>query len=578
MRRRSNDIVRFLLITAIILCCVQLTSFVFFKIDLTSEKRHSLTPATIEMLQGLEEKVFVRCYLHGDFPASFKRLEKNILERLEEFRDYSGGLVTYEFIDPYASPDKKTQSDMEQTLYEEGLRFTRLSIDAKGGREYQTIWPGAILEYKGKQIPVQFFKSELSQPSEWMVNSSVNALEFELASNLRKLTRSDKPAVAFLQGHGEPSEIELADFASGLDESYDVDFVTLNGKLNVLTDKLEGMERRVNKFAAVVVVKPDSVFSLKDRIILDQFIMNGGRVLWLIDPLLTDLDSLRTQQQTMATSNEMKLYEMLYEYGCRINRAMVLDAQCAMIALDAGPMGNQRNVQMFDWYYSPLLMAGDSAHPIVANLDPVFTEFASSLDTVGENPDITRIPLYLSSPNSREIKAPVRVNSAVVNLRPDYFAGGQRHIMALLMEGVFPSAMKELTPDTLKKSPEFGYLPQSDETAMIVVADGDIARNKVSDSQEGPVPVPLGFDRYAGRVIYDNKEFLLNCMNYLLDDKSIISVRSRTIALRKLDTARIEAERGLWQLLNMAAPLVLVVLTGLGLIWWRKKKYAAARP
>ncbi|MBL7942688.1 MAG: gliding motility-associated ABC transporter substrate-binding protein GldG, partial [Flavobacteriales bacterium] len=512
-----------------------------------------------------------------DFPASFKRLEQNIRERLEEFRDYSDGMVEYEFIDPYASADEKTQSDMEQTLYEEGLRFTRLSIDAKGGREYQTIWPGAIIEYKGKQIPVQFFKSELSQPSEWMVNSSVNALEYELASNLRKLTRDKKPAIAFLQGHGELAEIELADLASGLDESYDVDFVTLDGQLNILTDRLEGMEGRVNKFDALVIAKPDSVFSHKDRIIIDQFVMNGGRVLWMIDPLLTDLDSLRTAQQTMAVSNEMKLYEMLYEYGCRLNRSMILDAQCALIALDAGPMGNQRNVQMFDWYYSPLLMAGDTAHPIVANLDPVFTEFVSSLDTVGENPDIEKTSLFYSSVNSKEFKAPVRVNSAVVNLRPDYFEGGERHIMALLMEGIFPSAMAELMPDTLKKDPAFAYRASSEETAMIVIADGDVARNKVQDSKDGPVPVPLGFDRYAGRVIYDNKEFLLNCMNYLLDDKSIISVRSRTIELRKLDGARIEEERGWWQMVNTVFPLLIVALSGAVLLWWRKRKYSAAK-
>jgi len=576
-QNKRNDITRFLLSTAIVLVLAFLLSFVFFKIDLTSENRHSLTDATIEMLDSLDEKVFVRCYLHGEFPASFKRLEQNVSERLSEFRDYSHGQVEYEFIDPYASGDEKTIAEMEEALYEQGLRFTRLSYSDAGAKEFKTIWPAAIIEYKGKQIPVQFFKSELSQPSEMMVNSSVNALEFELASNLRKLTRNEKPAIAFLQGHGELADIEVADFASGLEESYAIDFVTLDGRLNVLTDKMEGMAKRVNKFDAIVIAKPDSVFSLKDRVIIDQFVMNGGRVLWLIDPLLTDLDSLRTNQETMATSNEMKLYEMLYEYGCRLNRNMIIDRQCALIGMDAGPMGNQRNMQYFDWYYSPLLMAGENAHPIVANLDPILTEFTSSIDTVGENATVRKFPLLSSSEFSKELRTPVRVNSAIVSMGADYFPEATPHIIALLMEGEFNSAVSQLLPDSLKRSAEFAYREKSSNTAMIVISDGDVVRNKTTEGPQGWQPIPLGYDRYAKRVIYDNREFLLNCMNYLLDDKALISVRSRTIELRKLNGAKILADGASWKILNMVLPLVLVLGFGIFLLWWRKKRWAMVR-
>jgi len=575
MNQKRNDLIRLFLNLGIVLFASYLLSTFFVKIDLTEEKRHTLTRATRDMLRSMDDKVFVRCYLHGDFPAGFKRLEQSIRERLQEFRDYSNGAIDFEFINIYESGDKRTIAENEEALFEKGLRFTRLTVESNGTVSSRLIWPAAILEFGGKEYPIQFYKSDMPEPSDEMVNSSVNNLEYELASNFRKILRRDKPSVAVLEGHGELGDIYMADFLLSLEETYDIDFVKLGGRINAVSDMLPNTTQRTNRFDAMIVAKPDSLFSFHDRVVLDQFIMNGGKVLWLVDPVLTDLDSLRTRQQTMAVSNEMGLYEMLFQYGARINRNLVIDFQAAPIAFDAGPQGNQRQMQLFSWYYAPLVFPPENPHPIVANLDPIRFEFASSIDTVNQSPDIRKIPLLFSSALSKELKAPVRVNTAIVELGQNYFTQNPTpgRIMALLMEGEFPAAIQEGLTSDFRKDPNVAWRERSVPTKMIVIADGDVVRNQVIQTPNGPVPQALGYDRYAKRVVYDNKEFLLNCMNYLLDDQALISVRSRTIKLRKLDTARVNTYRSAIRIQTVVLPLVVVMAVGVVQFVVRRRKW-----
>jgi ABC-2 type transport system permease protein len=577
MKTGRNEIIRLLLSLGIVLAVGYVLSFVFFKVDLTEEKRHTLTDPTKEMLENLEDKVMVRCYLHGEFPAGFKRLEQSIKEQLDEFNDYSSGQIDYEFIDPYESGDKKTIAKNEEALYEKGLRFTRISIDENGTQSYKMIWPGAIIEYRGQEVPVQFFKSDMPEQTDAMINSSVNNLEYELASNLRRALKSEKQAVAILQGEGELKDIEMGDFLTTLNESYPIEFVKINEKVNAFSDKLEGMARRINRYAALLIAKPDSAFSERNLTLIDQYIMNGGKVLWLVDPVVTDLDSLAKQQQTMAVSNDLGIFPMLFTYGARLNRTLILDYQCAPIALDAGPKGNQRELKMFPWYYAPLMFAGESPHPITANLDPIKLDFASSIDTVNSTTAIKKFPLLVSSKLTKEMKAPIRVNPGIVDFGQDYFKSGNQsnRITALLMEGVFPSAFVENLTDVIKNDPDFAYQPKSVPTKMIVVADGDVVRNKVVPTKDGTwMPQALGYDMYAKQVIYDNKEFLMNCMNYLMDDQALISVRSRSIKLRKLNTELVNDSKNRIKFDNTVYPLLLIVALGIAQYFIRKKKWA----
>lgn len=571
---RSSDLTRLFLSLAILAMAGLFSSLAYVRLDLTSEKRHSLTTSSKNVLDSLDDQVLVKCYFTGEFPARYKRLEKSIREKLDEFTERSDGMLAYEFIDPYENTDEETAAEIEKNLYEQGLRFTRIAYEGEGVKNFRNIWPAAVMAYKGREIAVQFLKSDNPEMPDEMINGSINTIEYELLSKLRILMRREKPRVAFLEGHGELSEIETRSFADALRDFYQVSRVRLDEKVNALCEKVPGVKYRVPKFEALVIAKPDSAFSDKDKLIVDQYIMNGGKVMWLVDPIITDLDSLRRQQQTIGVSNENKLYDFLFHYGARLNRNIVIDRSCALIAFDTGPMGNQRNMQFFNWYFSPLSMPADSAHPIVNNLDPILFEFTSSIDTVGSDPNIQKTVLLSSSYYSREFKAPVRINSGIVNIDPNFREYNLPfQPLAVLLEGPFHSGFDgRLTAEALNDT-DLGYRSGGEENKMIVIADGDVIRNKVVDNNGEPFVLELGYDRYAGRVIYDNKEFLLNAMNYLLDDAALISVRSRTIELRKLDAERIVFERSRWQSLNMILPLMIVAFLGAMQWWLRKRKF-----
>jgi len=412
---RRSDIFRLILsISAVLLIAFLLSNF-FFKIDLTAEKRHSLTPSTEEMLEGLNDNIFIRCYLHGDFPSGFKRLEQSIKERLDEFRDYSDGKIGYEFIDPYESGNQKQINEVFATLDEKGLKFSNITFNQDGAQSSKLIWPAAIVHYKGREYAIQFLKSDMPSPTESMINNSVNNLEYELANSLRKITRERKPAIAVLTGHKEIDALHMADFVYGLRENYAVEAVRIDSQITAFSYKLAGTTVRQNRYDGLIIAKPDSAINDKDRFVIDQFIMNGGKVLWMLDALKINMDSLRTSDMVMAASNENGLYEMLFEYGVRLNRSLVIDFQGAPIILDNGPMGTQRSYTERTNYYAPLMLSPNplmlspnNPHPITSNLDPIKLEFAGSLDTVNQNPDIVKIPLLYSSELSKELRAPAK--------------------------------------------------------------------------------------------------------------------------------------------------------------------------
>jgi len=575
---RRSDIFRLILsISAVLLIAFLLSNF-FFKIDLTAEKRHSLTPSTEEMLEGLNDNIFIRCYLHGDFPSGFKRLEQSIKERLDEFRDYSDGKIGYEFIDPYESGNQKQINEVFATLDEKGLKFSNITFNQDGAQSSKLIWPAAIVHYKGREYAIQFLKSDMPSPTESMINNSVNNLEYELANSLRKITRERKPAIAVLTGHKEIDALHMADFVYGLRENYAVEAVRIDSQITAFSDKLAGTTVRQNRYDGLIIAKPDSAINDKDRFVIDQFIMNGGKVLWMLDALKINMDSLRTSDMVMAASNENGLYEMLFEYGVRLNRSLVIDFQGAPIILDNGPMGTQRSYTERTNYYAPLMLSPNNPHPITSNLDPIKLEFAGSLDTVNQNPDIVKIPLLYSSELSKELRAPVRVNLELLRFNQEYFrTGNQPHrMMGIIMEGKFPSAFKDHVPVQIRQDADIAYQEKSRPTKMIVISDGDVPYNMVDFRGEKPRPYALGYDPQFKRVIYDNKEFLMNCMNYLMDDQALISVRSRTIELRQLDAAIIQSDRKAIQTANTALPLLVIAVFGFIQFIIRKRTWAKA--
>jgi len=573
--KRFSELLRVILLLILVIVISSLLGLRGVKFDLTAEKRHSLTAATIAMLDTLPDDMYVRCYLHGEFPAGYKHLEQSIRERLQEFRDYSHERIDYEFIDPYESGDNKTIKEVFKALDEKGLKFSNISFEEDGAQATKLIWPCAIIEYHGKEYPIQFLKSDAPAMSDEMIAASVNHLEYELSNSIRKITRTEKPAVALLSGHRELDPLHLADFIYGMRENYDVELVRIDSQLNALSEKIAGLPDRRNLYSAMIIAGPDSMFSDRDRFIIDQFIMNGGKVLWMLDALKINMDSLRRAESVMAASNENGLYEMLFEYGVRLNRSLVIDYQSAPIILDHGPMGNQRNYVDRNNYYAPLFLSNTQKHPITANLDPLKMEFAGSLDSVNQNPEVLKIPLLRSSKLSKELRAPVRVDLGLLEMSQDYFASNNQpeRVMAMILEGKFPSAFKDQTPLQIKQNESIAFKEKSKATRMIVIADGDMAYNDVDFRGNRPMPLALGYDPQFRRVLYDNKEFLLNCMNYLMDDQALITVRSRAIELRKLNMAWVKKDHTQIVLMNAVFPVLMVTGFGILRIQLRKRKW-----
>ncbi|MFM7619540.1 MAG: Gldg family protein, partial [Bacteroidota bacterium] len=300
MKKRSSDLLQFGLSIGIFIALALISSAFYFKWDITAEKRNSLSNSTQELLESLEEPVYVRVYLHGEYPADYKRLEQSVEERLAEFSSVSNGLIEYEFIDPYEEADEKKRQEIFAALDEKGLKFSNITYEKDGQEINKIIWPGAIVEYQGEEFPIQFMRSEMPMSSPEMINFSVNNLEYELASSFRRIFRKEKPRIAVLEGHKEIERMHMADLLYSLKDNYDIRPVTIDAKLNALSDKLSEMQFRSNIYDLLIVAGTDTVVPDKDRFIIDQFVMNGGKVLWMLDGLTMDLDSLKKGGMALA--------------------------------------------------------------------------------------------------------------------------------------------------------------------------------------------------------------------------------------------------------------------------------------
>lgn len=559
-RNKKRDLVALGLVIALVVMFNYVGSFVFHRFDLTTEKRYTLSDATKELLKNLDDVVFVKVYLEGDFPAGFKRLRDETKEMLDEFRAYSDNNIEYEFINPTENVDKKQQNEVYKQLYKKGLEPTNLEVKEESGTTQQILFPGAIVSYRGHELPWQLLKTQMGRSSEAQLNNSIQSLEYEFASCIRNLSVNVRPRVAFIEGHDELDTLAVQDIADALNEFYVVKRVSINAQLNALKN-----------FDAIIIAKPDSSFTDKDKFIIDQFIMKGGKSLWLIDPLYTSPDSLRKNGGTLAVSYNLRLEDLLFKYGVRINPDMVVDMQSSAIPVNVAMRGQPANIQMKPWIFSPLIMATVN-HPIVKNLDVIKVDFAGSIDTVASK-GIQKSILLQTSRYSKSILAPVRVDLRMVNMPQDekQFNNPYRNI-AVLLEGKFESLYKNHLDPKIAKDTAIGFVENGVNSKMIVIADGDIIRNDIDYRSQKKLP--LGYDKYTNQT-YGNKNFILNCVNYLCDDSGLIGVRARELSLRLLDKKKLKNERVKWQLINTALPLFLLVVFGIIYNVRRKRKYTS---
>lgn len=557
--RKKKDITMLVMLLAILLLVNFVCSFYFKRFDLTSEKRYTLSPSTINMLKKLDDVVYLKVYLQGDINPSFARLKNETREILDEFRAYSNGLIEYEFVNLSDNPNKDEVGKIEQQLYDKGIVPEQVVEKTKEKTSQVLLWPGAIVSHKGKEGVWQIFKRQVGIPPEQCINNSVQELEYSLTNSIRKLQLIKKPEVVFLEGHGELDTIQTADLMKSLSEYYTVYRSPLNHNLKAL----QGTD-------AIVIAQPDSAFDEKDKFIIDQFIMRGGKALWLIDPVYTNMDTFRLKGFTLGFKNELNLEDMLFKYGCRLNPVLVQDLQCATIPINVGFKKGQPNFQMFPWLYNPLVLPSIN-HPIVKNLDLIKFEFAGTIDTVTAY-DVKKTILLQTSKYTKTQPTPARVALAMVNFQPkeDQFRNSYQNV-ACLLEGKFESVYKNRLTRTIMNDSAIAFQDKSKPTKMIVVSDGDIAKN---DYQRTTGMIyPLGYDIYMKQT-FANKTFLLNCMNYLLDDEGLLQLRSREVKLRLLDKKKINLQGNQWKMINLAYPLGIIVLLGLTQFYIRKKRYS----
>ena len=572
---KKNQIVAFLVTVAIVVLVNVIGSYVFTRFDLTSEKRYTLSPTTKDILNNLDDYVYFKVYLEGDFPAGFKKLRRETKEMLDEFRAYSK-YIDYEFINPSESEDPDERNATYTLLYQSGLNPTNVvDKNSDGSTKQMIIWPGALVSYRNDtEIAIDLLENQIGQSSEEALNASMQNLEFRLIDAVKKVTRFKKPNIAFIEGHGELEPMDVYDITKSLSQHYNVGRLEIDGRIDALMHRTQDTTRDVSAFTsfdAIIIAKPTQPFSEKDKFLIDQYIMHGGKVLWLVEPVYATMDSLQSQESTIGIEQDLNLDDMLFKYGVRLNRDLLLDLTCAALPVRTGQMAGQAQLEFFRWYYFPLLQAA-SDHPMVRNMNAIRADFVSSMDATTSANGINQIPLLKTSDYTKVSGAPVFISLAMLRQTPDrrMFNSKGKNV-ACLLKGSFPSLYANRIPQELIDSEELKYMDQSEPTAMIVIADGDIIRNQIDIKRK--MPLALGFDQYTGNT-YANKEFIENCISYLVDGEGLIDIRSRELKIRLLDTTKIAQERTKWQLINTVTPIASIIALGFVMAYFRKRKYS----
>ena len=577
---KRNEITSLITILIIIVLINIIGSFVYTRFDLTSEKRYTISNTSKEILKNLDDYVFFRVYLEGEFPAGFKKLRKETKEMLDEFRAYSK-FIDYEFINPSESNDPVERQETYKILYQSGLNYYTETVQTNTGLQQIMIWPGIILSYREKELPIDLLSGQSGQSQETVLNNSAQDLEYKLISAIKEISTKNNSTVAFIDGHGELSDLEVYDIANTISNKYFIKRATLNEQINSLMKRDFDLDSNIvikPSYDAIIIAKPTIPFSEKDKFIIDQYIMYGGKVMWLLDPVSASMDSLQSAESTMGLAQNLNLDDQLFKYGLRLNKNLLLSYPCAQIGLVTGQGDNMQSI-LLPWYYFPLLSPA-SEHPIVRNLEAVKADFVSSLEPTTSAPEIQKIPLLKTSDYTKVSSAPVYISLDILNQRPSASMFPQKGITtAYLLNGVFHSLYENRMPVEITSSSEIGFKNESVNTSMIVIADGDIIRNQLAqldyakkNNKRVGAPLPLGYDQYTNNT-YGNKQFIENAISYLLEGDGLINIRSRELKIRLLDMNKVNDNPTTWQVVNVVLPSAIMIILGIILAILRKKNY-----
>ena len=579
---RIQSILEFTTLLVIIIVTNILGNFYYLRIDLTEEKRYTLSETSKKLSKELKEKCYFRLYLDGDMSARFKNLRNEIRDVAYEFRELSGGKIEIEVIDPFEGKQLSEVSGILDDFNQRGVIHQR-DIEGEGGNSttIKNIIPGAEMMYAGKTVAINFYEHDVALDADNNIKRAIDNVEYEIANGLRQCTLDKPKKIAVADGSGEMIDNRVGDFAAELGKYYDVSALNINvadpksaepfiDKLKSLSNPEEmgsalinSLQQRLNNNDLLLIIKPAKDYSPSELYLIDQFLLKGGKVIWMIDPVHVEIDSFETNSSIAAMDNQLEnINASLFNYGVKMESTLLMDANCNQIPI---PVGNRP--EMIDFYYFPVFMSVSSPHIINKNVGPVWGQFPATL-TAKSKTDLNVTPLLSSSPYTKTIQAPANVDleNAYMQSRDDRFRNtlrGGSKLTGVLMEGKFQSPFiyqKHYTGSA--------FLPNG-ESKMVVIADGDIMRNGVSG--RGGI-YPTGYDRFT-KTTFANKKFILNCIDYLIDDNGLIEIRAKEKTLRLLDSEKTRLEHTYWQWFNIIAPLLSMMIFGIANNIYRKRKY-----
>lgn len=585
---KEKNVMGKIILGALIICVFNfIANEFYFRIDLTKEKRFTLSTSSKNLLKKLDDDLYITVFLDGDLPIEYKQLQSATRDILNEYRLASDGRIKFDFEDILTGKDIKEKESILKEVFQKGLQIEQPELRPDEAPTEKYILPSGIVFYKGKEYPINLLKRQFGKSLEVEINSSIELLEYEIGTAIRKGLSGKSIKLAFSAGHGELSSLQTADIANSLSEFYSLDRINLNLRDSncykifasdvannpqkpVFSVLVEGLINKLKSYKGLIVAKPVIEFTEPEKYILDQYVMNGGKVIFLVENLLAEMDSVAKYGQIMTVNHGHNLDDILFQYGVKIKPNLVQDIQCHGI-----PAINQQTNRpgFWPWIFYPLFSAVDD-NPVSRNLENVWGRYCSTIDTTARK-TLKKTVLLRSSAQSRVAANPVLISLDILKNKqdPSNFRNGNQ-ISAVLVEGEFVSPFRYR--DGVKRSFDLPFSESIAQNSMIVIGDGDLIRNQVSS--DGKV-YPLGYDKFASKqfsapVEFANKKFFLNCVDYLCDDNNLIEVRSKEVILRLLDKGKIKKDKLFWQSLNMIFPIFMIMIFGLLNAFYRRKRWA----
>ena len=532
--------------------------FIYHRFDLTQDQRYTLSETTKKIIDGVDSPLIIDVFLEGNFPGEFKKLQNETRQLLEEFNAYNSN-ISFQFVNPIEKEEERVTT--MKKFYDKGMLPINVTLEEKGKQTQEVVFPWALANYGNKGAKVQLLKNLMGATTEQKVVSSVQHLEYAFADAINKISKEKQKKIAVIKGNGELIEPFMADFLRTVKESYYIGPFTLDSVAKQPTQTLEALK----KYDLAVIAKPTEAFTEEEKQVLDQFIMNGGKTLWLVDAVSADMDSLYNETGTiLAAQRELNLTDMFFKYGIRINPLLVKDEYATPIKLASGNQGSETQMQEYTWKFAPFIYP-TSTNPIVKNMEGIKFEFASPIEILKN--DIKKTVLLSSSEYSKTVgtPSPISLDMVTEETTPEEYEGKGLLPVAVLMEGKFKSAYQNRVLPFKDNS----FQATGKENKMIVISDGDVIKNQLDKG----VPLELGFDKWTNQ-LYGNKEFLMNCVNYLLDDNGLINIRSKDVDLPLLNKEEVYKNYTTAQMVTVGLPIVILAIFGFLFTFLRKRKYS----